>query len=192
MKRILVILGHPARESFGEALAKAYAKGARDAGAEVRELSLRDMRFDMNLREGYNAKQPLEPDLLAAQEALIWAEHLVFVYPIWWGGPPALLKGFIDRLFLPDFAYRFRPNSPMCDGLLAGRSARLLVTMDTPPWYFKWIYRAPGHHQMKRTILGFCGVKPVRITDVGPVKGTSQKQRERRVAQCHELGRKMA
>ena len=117
-KRILVILGHPAQDSLCGALAQAYVKGAEAAGHEVRSLALGSLRFDPILREGYNCIQPLEPDLLAAQEAITWAQHLVFVYPIWWGSIPALLKGFFDRVLLPGFAFRFRKDSLMADGLL--------------------------------------------------------------------------
>lgn len=129
------------------------------------------------LHAGYRGKQAPEADLLAAQEAIRWAEHLVFVYPTWWGGLPALLKGFVDRVFLPGFAFRYREDSPGWDRLLGGRSARLLVTMDTPPWYYRWIYRMPGHQQMRRTILEFCGVRPVRISSFGPVKVSSAARR---------------
>ena len=177
MKKILVILGHPRKDSLCGALAAAYSGSARAAGAELRELTLADMVFDPVLHAGYRGEQALEPDLLAAREAIQWAEHLVFVYPTWWGGLPALLKGFIDRVFLPGFAFKYRQDSPWWDRLLAGRSARLLVTMDTPPWYYRWIYRMPGHHQMRRTILEFCGVKPVRISQFGPVKGSTEAQR---------------
>jgi NAD(P)H dehydrogenase (quinone) len=90
-----------------------------------------------------------------------------------------LMKGFIDRIFLPGFAFKYRANSSQWDKLLAGRSAHLLVTMDSPPWYFRWINRMPGHHQMKKTILEFSGVKPVRISSFGPVLGSTLKRRER-------------
>jgi putative NADPH-quinone reductase len=141
------------------------------------------------LHEGYARIQPLEPDLVAAQAAIIWAEHLVFVYPIWWGAMPALLKGFIDRVFLPGFAFKYREGSVFWDRLLVGRSAQLLVTMDSPPWYFRWVVRMPGHNQMKRAILGFSGIKPVRIMNFGPVKSASQQQREKWLAQASLLGK---
>jgi NAD(P)H dehydrogenase (quinone) len=187
-KRILVIVGHPADESFCHALADAYAAAAQSAGHEVRRIALGALAFDPVLKNGYRQVQALEPDLVAAQESILWAEHLVFAYPIWWGAMPALMKGFIDRIFLPGFAFKYRKDSVWWDKLLAGRSARLLVTMDTPPWYFRWIYRMPGHNQMKHTILGFCGVKPVKITNFGPIRSSSPAQRERWIAQAAKLG----
>jgi NAD(P)H dehydrogenase (quinone) len=187
-KRILVILGHPAKESFCGALANSYLAGARAAGNEVQLVSLGSLSFDPVLHNGYASIQALEPDLVAGQTAITWAQHVVFVYPIWWGAMPALLKGFIDRLFLPGFAFKYREGSRFWDRLLSGRSAHLLVTMDTPPWYFRWVYRMPGHNQMKRTILEFSGIKPVTVSSFGPVKASNQQQREKWLAQANAYG----
>lgn len=175
--RILIVLGHPSNDSLCASLAERYAESARSAGKETRLLRLSDLQFDPILWQGYRGNQPLEPDLQAAQAAVTWADHLVFVYPLWWGAMPALLKGFIDRVFLPGYAFKYRKNSSLWDKLLAGRSAQLIVTMDSPPWYFKWVNRMPGHQQMKKTILQFSGITPVRITSFGPVRSASESQR---------------
>lgn len=188
-KRILVILGHPSKDSFCAALAESYANGARSGGNEVKFIALSDLAFDPILHNGYAKVQELEPDLVAAQEAITWAEHIVFVYPIWWGAMPALLKGFIDRVFLPGFAFKFKEDSLFWDRLLSGRSAHLLVTMDTPPWYYRLIGRMPGHNQMKLSILEFTGIKPVRISDFGTVKSSSQQKREKWLSEASKLGR---
>ena len=192
MKKILVILGHPRQDSLCGALAAAYAEAARAAGAELRELTLADLAFDPVLHTGYGGEQPLEPDLAAAQQAILWADHLAFVYPTWWGGLPALLKGFVDRVFLPGFAFKYRKDSPWWDRLLTGRSARLLVTMDTPPWYYRWVYRMPGHNQMRRTILEYCGIRPVRISQFGRVKGSPTTQRAMWLEAARRAGREDA
>lgn len=187
-KRILVILGHPDSNSFCGAMANAYVEGANAAGSEVRMIAVGDLSFDPVLHKGYNAIQALEPDLVAARESIMWAEHIVFVYPIWWGAMPALLKGFIDRIFLPGFAFKYREGSQLWDRLLAGRSAHLLVTMDTPAWFYRWVYRMPGHNQMKRTILEFSGIKPVAITSFGPIRGSSLQKRQRWLEQAKKYG----
>jgi putative NADPH-quinone reductase len=187
-KKILVILGQPQRQSFGAALAQAYAEGARASGAEVKELYLGDLKFDPAGAMIRSSPPELESDLVKAQDAIKWAEHLVFVYPIWWGTIPALLKGFIERVFLPGFAVNFRDNSPLWDRLLTGRSARLIVTLNTPSWIYRWVYGRPGHNTMKKTILEFCGVKPVRITEVGPVKNSTDARRQKWIAQVRALG----
>lgn len=187
-RKILVILGHPDRESFCGALASTYVESATAAGAEVRELQLGELTFDPVLRNGYNRIQELEPDLVRAQELIKWSNHMVFVYPNWWGTMPALMKGFFDRVFLPGFAFKYRDNSAFWDKLLSGRTAHLIVTMDTPPWYYRWIYHRPGHNEMKRTILGFCGIKVVEITEIAIVRNSRPQMREKWIAAVKALG----
>lgn len=187
-KKILVILGQPQRASFGAALAQAYAEGAKAAGAEVKELYLGELKFNPAGTMNHTPSPELESDLVKAQESIKWADHLVFVYPIWWGTIPALLKGFIERVFLPGFAVNFRENSLLWDKLLAGRSARLIVTLNTPSWIYRWVYGRPGHNTMKKTILEFCGIKPVRITEVGPMRNSSAERREQWLKQVRALG----
>ncbi|NTU98375.1 MAG: NAD(P)H-dependent oxidoreductase [Chlorobiaceae bacterium] len=189
-KNILIILGHPDSESFCGAIASAYESGAKVSGRQVKRIDLGRLRFDPVLHKGYREIQPLEPDLLEAKEAVVQADHIVFAYPVWWGAPPALLKGFFDRLFLPGFAFRFDgAKSVSWQRLLSNRSARLLVTMDTPPWYYRLVYRMPGHNQMKRTILNFCGIHPVRISEFGPIRTSNTGQRRKWLDEASALGR---
>lgn len=187
-QRILVILGHPSAGSLCAGLAQSYIDGARAAGAEARLLALGQLAFDPRLHAGYQSEQALEPDLRAAQAQIAWAEHLVWVYPTWWGAMPALLKGFIDRVFLPGFAFQYRQGSSLWDRLLAGRSAELLVTMDSPPWYYRWVQHMPGHHQMKKAILEFSGIRPVRVHGFGPVRGADSARRARWLDRARALG----
>jgi len=186
-RRIVVLCGHPLKDSYCASLARAYAEGAREAGHEVRECHVADCQFDPLLRHGYRERQPLEPDLLRLQQDLVWAEHLVIAFPVWWGTPPALLKGLFDRLFLPGFAYQYTSrSSPFPNRLLAGRSARILCTMDSPPWYYRLCIGAPGVRMMRRSLLGFCGYRPVRVSLIGSVRFSSP---ERRAAWCASLRR---
>lgn len=189
---ILVIIGHPNPDSFCAALSVAYGNGASAAGAEVRSLDLSQIQFNPNLSYGYSKRTELEPDLLRAQELIHWADHLVFVYPTWWGAMPAILKGFIDRVFLPGFAFKYRDNSNLWDKLLTGRTAHLLVTMDTPSWYNRLVYRRAGHEVMRKNILKFCGVNPVRVTEFTPIKPSTPEQRAKWLKQAERLGTKFA
>lgn len=188
MKNVLVILGHPSKESLCGALAEEYQSGAKKAGHTIETIHLGSLKFDPILRGGYEGSQPLEPDLEKAQQQIAWADHLVFVYPTWWGALPALLKGFIDRIFLPGFAFKYHEGSMGWDRLLTGKSAQLIVTMDSPPWYYRWVSRMPGHHQMKKTILEFSGVKPVRIAAFGSVKASDKAKRSKWLTAVNNLG----
>jgi NAD(P)H dehydrogenase (quinone) len=188
-KRILMIFGTPKTISLCHALGEAYARGARSEGHVVRMLKLGELEFDPVLRYGYEQSQPLEPDLLEAQRQIHWAQHVVFVYPIWWGGLPALLSGFFDRVFLPGFAFKAHGRKHPSNELLRGRTAEILVTMDTPPRYFRWVYGAPAHRQMVRTILDFCGINTQRLKEFGPVHSSSEEQRQKWLREAEQLGR---
>jgi 1,4-dihydroxy-2-naphthoate polyprenyltransferase len=174
--KVLIVVGHPRKASFCGALARAYRKGAARAGVELRELWLADLRFDRDVHSFDPEVQPVEKDLRRARELIAWADHLVFVYPTWWGTMPGLLKGFLDRVLAPGFAFEDLPGGSWRP-LLEGRSADLLTTMDTPGWAYRWIYRSPGHNAMKRASLGFCGIATSRVLRFGPIKDSSPEQR---------------
>lgn len=176
-KKITVILGHPDSNSYCSLLAETYVQTAEEAGHKVKFFKLGEIAFDPILHHGYNKRQELESGLKDIQDAITWAKHLVFVYPIWWGSMPALLKGFFDRTFLPGYSFNYRKNSPLVDRLLAGRSAHAIMTMDAPVWYYRFMYKKPGHHQIKKVILEFCGIKPVQITSFGSVRKASATKR---------------
>ena len=188
-RRILIIQGHPATRSLCGALAKEYGQGARELCHSVRILTIRDLKFDPVLHEGYSIIQPLESDLVLAQHEIESADHIVVIFPIWWGGMPALLKGFIDRVFLPGFAFKYRQGSPWWDKYLTGRSAHVIATMDTPPWYFRLVYKDAGINQIKRTILQYCGISPVKVTRIGRVKDAAETRKQAWLAKAREFGR---
>ncbi|MBC3955318.1 NAD(P)H-dependent oxidoreductase [Pseudomonas triticifolii] len=189
-KRILMVYGTPKTVSLCHALGEAYSQGARNEGHVVRVLKLGELDFNPILHHGYEQSQALEPDLLGAQRQIHWAEHLVFVYPVWWGGLPALLTGFFDRVLMPGFAFKAHGRRHPSNELLRGRTAELLVTMDTPPRYFHWIYGAPAHRQMIRTILAFCGIKTQRLTEFAPVRTSTEEQRQQWLHQALALGKR--
>jgi len=189
---ILIVNGHPDGESFCAALAAAYREGAEGSRANVREISLGEAEFGPVLRYGYRKRTELEDILKQAQGDIRWADHLVFVYPTWWGTMPALLKGFFDRTFLPGFAFKYRDDSPLWDKLLKGKSARLIVTTDTPSWYNRLVYRRAGLNVVKKNILQFCGISPVRVTEIGPVRPSAENRRTVWLEQIRRLGAERA
>lgn len=187
-KNILVINGHPDKESYCSALAKSYYDGAISSGADCKLIHLSDLKFDPILHNGYRVVMELERDLVQMQLNILEADHLVFVYPTWWGTFPALLKGFIDRVFLPKFAFQFRNGSIQWDKLLKGKSARLIVTMDTPIWYYRLVYKSPGHNAMKKGVLKFCGISPVKVSSIGIVKKFNENKRSIWLNRAKKLG----
>ncbi|MEI2271524.1 NAD(P)H-dependent oxidoreductase [Sphingobacterium sp. ML3W] len=189
-KKTLIINGHPNRESFNFGIVAAYKEGAKESGAEVRSINIAELNFNPNLQFGYQKRTELEPDLLQAWEDILWAEHLVWVHPVWWGGLPAIMKGFIDRLFLPGFAFQYRENSLFWDKLLKGKSARIITTLDQPGWYYALVYGKPSVNQLKRSTLLFCGISPVKVTYIGIIKTSDLTKRNKWLFKIKQLGQK--
>jgi 1,4-dihydroxy-2-naphthoate polyprenyltransferase len=189
--KVLVVLGHPRVESLCGALAGAFGTGSREAGAEVRQLDLATLGFDPHVRTESPNQQPLEEGLREARDLIVWAEHLVFVYPTWWGTMPALLKGFLDRVLAPGFAFRTCEGGTGYQGLLGGRSAQLITTMDTPPLIHRLVYRQPGREAMARATLGFCGIRPVRSLVFGSVRTSNPEQRQRWLERARRQGQRL-
>lgn len=189
MKKIVIINGHPNADSFNFALVKAYIDGAKQSGAEIRPITIANLDFNPNLQFGYSKRMDLEPDLLEAWEMILWADHLVWIHPVWWGGLPAITKGFIDRLFLPGMAFKYRPNSVFWDRLLKGKTAHIITTMDQPGWYYHLVYGRPSVNQLKKSTLQFCGVSPVKVTYIGIVKTSDEKLRKTWIEKVTKLGK---
>ncbi|SFI90932.1 NAD(P)H-dependent oxidoreductase [Celeribacter neptunius] len=170
-KRIYILNGHPAAKSLSKSFADLYARAAERAGHEVRLTHLDALDFDMDFeRAGYGDPKPLEPDLEQVMDDIRWCEHLVIFTPMWWGSLPAKFKGLIDRAFLPGNS--FDPRHPNKFGvpapMLTGRSARVVLTSDSPTWYLWLAHRNPVASMLKGHILGFVGIKPVRVTQLAP------------------------
>lgn len=149
------------------------------------------MAFDPNVFTVSPRSQPAEADIVYAQEMILWADHLVFVYPTWWGTMPALLKGFLDRVFTPGFAFEDLEDTQSWEKLLKGKSAQIITTMDTPKWVYKWIYKNPGHNALGQATLQFCGISPVRKLIFSPIKHSDEKKREQWLDQVRNEGAKL-
>lgn len=190
MKNILIINGHPNPESFNFGIAASYLKGAVDSGAQVENITIAELQFNPNLKFGYQKRTELEPDLLEAWEKIKRADHLVWIHPVWWGGLPAITKGFIDRLFLPGMAFQYRENSVWWDKLLKGKTAHIITTLDQPGWYYRLFFGNPSVNQLKKSTLEFCGVKPVKVTYIGIVKTADNAQRDKWLQKVYDFGLK--
>lgn len=186
--RTLIILGHPDKKSFCESLATHYENGAKEKGGDVARLNLYELSFNPNLKYGHRINQPLEEDLIEAQRLIKWANHLVIIYPVWWGGVPAILKGFLDRVFLPGFAFKYREHSSEWDKLLSGKSARLIVTSYAPVIWLYLNYFHPAVNMMKKAVLEFCGVSPIHVTSFGSLKNASEKKLEGLLYKAYRAG----
>lgn len=190
---ILLILGHPSENSFCNALLNAYKKGVESTGANCKTIYISKLDFNVNLADGYKTEEtsPLEKDLIHSQELISWADHIVLAYPNWWGFMPAITKGFIDRIFMPGFAFQHHSGKIFPEKLLKGKSLRLMVTMDTPKWWFYLIYRASQYQILKDIVFGYVGFDPIRFSTFGFMRKSTEKQREKWLKKVEQLGKQL-
>ena len=188
-KKILLVNGHPWKNSFCAALTAAYETSARKAGAEIQTLHLRELEIDFNYLHENPEESPTYANVRACQEQLLWAQHLVFVFPTWWTNMPAILKGYIDQVYATDVAYRYQTGKALPEQLLKGKTARIIVTMDAPVWWNRWVTKAPQTNALKKGTLHFCGVKPVKVTTFAQVRDSSPVKREQWLERVHLLAK---
>ncbi len=192
-KKIFVLLGHPDKSGFCGEIADAYCESARSAGHTVERLNIGDMQFDPILHMGYRARQELEPDLMRFQQLVTESEHFVVVYPVWWVGMPAALKGIFDRAWLPGSAFRYIKTKAgkrtiFWQRLFRGKSARTIIASGTHPWLVRLL---PGNvnAQLKWGILWFAGFR-VHTTWFGPSENVPKSRKARWLKYVKVLGRK--
>lgn len=189
--RIVVVQGHPAPAGghLLNALADAYARGAEGAGRQVRRIEVARLDFPLlRTKAEFDAKD-LPPDIAAAQEAIAWADHLVLLYPLWLGTMPALLKAFLEQVFRPAFAFAPEARGKMWSPRLRGRSARIVVTMGMPAWFYRWFFGAHGLKSLERNILKFSGIKPIAESLFGMVEAVDDAKRKTWIEGMERLGR---
>lgn len=189
--RILIIQGHPddSADHLCHALARHYREGAKSAGHEVREINVAQLDFPL-LRSKHDWEKGGVPATLAEAQALIsWAQHLVVFFPLWLGEMPAMLKGFLEQVARPGFAFNYDSENPFGRKGLKGRSARVVVTMGMPAVVYRYFYRAHSLKSLERNILGFIGIAPIRETLVGMVESLDEAGAKRWFRKLHSLGR---
>lgn len=192
MKRILVINGHPdpAPEHLCAALADAYARGATAAGHEVSRLDVGSLDFQMirSLKDYQSAD--VTPDMRRAQNAVKHAQHLVLIFPIWFGSPPAVLKGFFEQLLRIGSSW----SSPQAaiSSVLTGKSARLIVTMGMPTPVFRFLLGGQGVAGLEKGLFLMTGVSPVRRTLLGGANAEAPARKAQWLALAEDLGRRGA
>jgi putative NADPH-quinone reductase len=101
------------------------------------------------------------------------------------------MKGFIDRTFLPGITYQPVEGKPLPDKLLKGKSARLIITADSPSWFNSLFMGKPAINQLKRGTLQFCGVNPVKVTYIAPLKNSTEAFRKKHLLKMCELGQQL-
>lgn len=190
MKKVLVINANPKANSLCQSIAEHYAMVASEKH-HVEQINIGELHFEISLDEGYDKKVALEPDLVDFQQKILSSEHIVIVSPVWWGTIPAKFKGAIDRTFLPGFAFKYIQGKTIPEKLLKGRTSQLIITMDSPPLWYKYIQGNAIYKQLKHAILDFSGIKNVSSTYFGPVVSSDYPKRQAWLKKVAALARQV-
>jgi len=166
-KKIFILLGHPDKDTYSGAVADTYQEAATQAGHEVSRANIGELQFDPILHKGYKEIQHLEPDLVAVQDEIRNADHIVVIYPNWWVTMPAILKGFFDRTWLPGFAFNFNKETKKIEQHLKGKTGRVIVLSGTHTFFQTWWKFGDFTNEIQHGILGFAGIK-TNISVYGP------------------------
>ncbi len=192
-KKIFLLLGHPDKSGMCGKLADAYEAGAREGGHELQRLNVGEMQFDPILHQGYRARQELEPDLQKFQQLIGWADHFVIVYPVWWLGMPAPMKGLFDRAWLPGSAFRYikmksGKRTVFWHRMYRGRTARTILMSGTQP-LLERLFPGNVNAQLKWGLLWFAGFS-VRSLWFGPSENIAVPVCDTWCDKVYELGKK--
>jgi putative NADPH-quinone reductase len=175
-RNIVIIDGHPDRMArhLVHALARAYAAGAQAGGHRVRWIRLAELDVPFLTSQDEWEEDPVPPGLVDAQEAVRWADHLIILYPLWLGDMPAMLKALLEQILRPGFAFH-QSGKLRWRKALGGRTARIVVTTGMPALLYRLYFLALGVRLLKRNILHFVGIRPVRTTIVGNVESAGHR-----------------
>lgn len=192
-KKTFVLLGHPDTSGFCGEIANVYCESACSAGHTVERMNIGEMQFDPILHKGYREHQELEPDLIKFQELITTSDHFVIVYPVWWVGMPAILKGLFDRAWLPGSAFRYirtktGARTIFWHRMFRGKTARIFMTSGTHPLLVRFL---PGNvnAQLRWGILWFAGFS-VRTVWFGPAENPSSDRKKKWLAKVRLLGKR--
>ena len=189
-KKILIIQGHPdaGHGHLGDALVAAYSAAARKSGHEVDILTVAALKFPLlTSREDWEKNKPCA-DIQHAQERIAAAAHILLFYPLWLGSMPAMLKGFLEQVLRPGFAFGADGSDTKWKKKLKGKSARVVITMGMPALAYRWFYRAHGLKSLQRNILAFCGISPIGSTLIGMIESHKPDHQLKAIHKLEKLG----
>ncbi len=188
--KILVFYVSNHSDSFVKAISETYYNILEENGFDIFDIeliNLYDIKFDPVLKQRTGDIHKPEEDVVNIRNKISDSFHIVFVFPLWWGGMPALLKGFFDRVFVSGFAFKYDNSLKGWKPLLLGKTSSVFVTMDTPMWYYRYVFKRPVYNQLKKTILEFCGVKVIDFKFFSVVKKSDLNIRKKWLKEVENL-----
>jgi len=188
---ILVVLGHPKRGSFSHAIAETVVATLRAQKHEVAFHDLYEEKFDPVLFSGEIPKDAeIAPAIRRHCDELAAAEGIVIIHPNWWGQPPAILKGWIDRVIRPGVAYEFLVGDTgegVPRGLLRAKKAIVFNTSNTEAKRERKVFGDPLEMLWKNCIFGLCGVADVQRRMYGVIVTSTAEQRRQWLEEARSL-----
>ncbi|MDA3840255.1 MAG: NAD(P)H-dependent oxidoreductase [Patescibacteria group bacterium] len=185
----LIIKAHPASYGFTHKIAFEYKKGALESGKEVEIIDLYSEEYKQeyfSFEDLKNISRDPKRDLI--QEKIKESDELVFVFPMWWWGAPAIMKNFIDTNFLAGFAYRFQKSGiPL--RLLKGKTARIFVTSDGP-WIFYFFFGMPVKKVWKYGTFMTCGIKLKSFKLFSSMRKANDKEKKKYLEKVYQISKK--
>lgn len=164
MKQVLIINGDPEKTDATSYLIQAYRKGAEAAGAHVKEIAIVDLIFNSN-KQFNNRIVELEPDLKRALDLIMWSNHVVLFCPVYLSSIPTRIKGFFDRLFMPDQVFHAKPQGASAN--FSGRSARIVSILDEETFEYWKQDKKVTYLSIKRNVFENCRFHPVHTSTIG-------------------------
>lgn len=189
-RAICVLQGHPHSNNghFCHALAAAYREGAKEAGHSLSHFDIGAMEMPF-LRDPAEFATPAPDPIRQVQQAVLAADHLVVVYPLWLGTMPALVKAFFEHFSRAEFAIE-QSEKGWPRKMLKGRSAHVVVTMGMPAAAYRLMFGAHGVKGFESGILGMAGIGPIRESLIGGVGAEDEKGREKWLNKMRDHGRR--
>ena len=165
MKKILIITAHPSSLGHTHRIANAYKDVSLEKGHQVVIHDLYKSEHQIPYLTFENPKVwPDLPELKFFQDEVLWADEIVFVHPVWWGAPPAIMKNWIDHIFQSHFAYKYENGKPV--GLLKGKCAKVFATSGGPAIIYNF-FLSPFRLTWGKAVNGFCGINTKTVMVFG-------------------------
>lgn len=188
MKQVLIINGDPEKTDTTSRLIQAYRKGAEESGAQVREITIVDLIFNSN-KQFNNRVTELEPDLKRALDQINWAGHIVLFCPVYLSSIPTRIKGFFDRLFMPDLVFMAKQQNIRNN--FAGKSARIVSILDEETFEYWKQDKKVTYLSIKRNVFENCRFHPVHTNTIGQLYSLENEYSKKWLRKMEIFGNKL-
>jgi NAD(P)H dehydrogenase (quinone) len=177
--KTLIVYAHPDHESHAKHTLEVVESKLKEQKEDYEVLDLYHIKFDpiLSKEEMYDRKEKgPEHDVVKMQKKITDSDHLIFIYPIWWNGMPAILKGFVDRVFSSGYAFKYVNGMPQ--GLLKGKKATVFVSTGAKKWITCLFLGDRFKKNAIKDIFGFCGIK-TKVYHVDEAYALNDTQKEK-------------